>query len=231
MVDLIRHREVSRLEGFSDAVFGFALTLLVVSLDAPKDVGELRRLVAGLVPFALTFAMVVWIWYEHNIFFRRYGMQDQLTVLLNSILLFVVLFYVYPLKFLAGGLVGQFFMQPEDIPAMGLGTDGVLVMFLYSAGVLAVFATFSLLHWHAWRKRAAMALTPEETLTLRFSLRSHVLSMSLAIASFALMFGIPNDVQFSGWVYALMGPVHAWNGFKAGAAQDALRKGALPPAE
>ena len=26
-----RHREVSRIEGFSDAVFGFATTLLVVS--------------------------------------------------------------------------------------------------------------------------------------------------------------------------------------------------------
>ena len=92
MPEAIRHREVSRLEGFSDAVFGFALTLLVVSLEAPKDLSELRRLVAGLVPFALMFAMVVWIWFEHNVFFRRYGMQDNWTIFLNSVLLFVVLF-------------------------------------------------------------------------------------------------------------------------------------------
>ena len=32
-----RHHEVTRLEGFSDAVFGFALTLLVVSLEVPNS--------------------------------------------------------------------------------------------------------------------------------------------------------------------------------------------------
>jgi hypothetical protein len=32
-----RNREISRLEAFSDAVFGFALTLLVVSVEVPHD--------------------------------------------------------------------------------------------------------------------------------------------------------------------------------------------------
>ena len=30
-------RDVSRIEGFSDAVFGFALTLLVASIEVPPD--------------------------------------------------------------------------------------------------------------------------------------------------------------------------------------------------
>lgn len=221
MPESIRHREVSRLEGFSDAVFGFALTLLVVSLEAPKNVNELWHLVQGLVPFALTFAMVVWIWYEHNIFFRRYGMQDNLTIFLNAILLFVVLFYVYPLKYLTTAMVGQFFM--DDAPKM---SDGRMVMWIYSAGVLAIFATFWLLHRHAWRKRGELDLTPAEELTLRFSTRSHLISASLAVVSLLLLLAgrfVP-DPQFSGWVYALMGPLHGWNGYKGGAAQDALRK-------
>jgi hypothetical protein len=44
--------------------------------------------------------MLVWLWYEHVRFFRRYGLQDGFTIVINAVLLFVILFYVYPLKFL-----------------------------------------------------------------------------------------------------------------------------------
>jgi len=38
----------------------------------------------------------VWIWYEHSAFFRRFGLNDGVTIVLDAVLLFVVLFYVYP---------------------------------------------------------------------------------------------------------------------------------------
>ena len=42
-----RSHEVSRTEGLSDAVFGFAITLLVVSLEVPKTYGELMQTMRG----------------------------------------------------------------------------------------------------------------------------------------------------------------------------------------
>ena len=224
----MRHREVSRLEGFSDAVFGFALTLLVVSLETPDDFAQLRAQMAGFVPFALMFAMVCWIWYEHNVFFRRYGLQGPWTVFLNSVLLFVVLFYVYPLKFLTTALVGRM-LGFGDAPAI-TNADWPILMLLYSSGVLVIFAVFVLLHWHAWRQRYVLDLNEQERLQLKFGARSHGLSAGIAAVSLVLV-ALPIPSMWSGLIYCLMGPVHGWNGYRAGRAQARLRARISAPAE
>jgi uncharacterized membrane protein len=225
---VIRHREVTRIEGFSDAVFGFALTLLVVSLETPKDFTQLKGQLAGFVPFALMFAMVCWIWYEHNKFFRRYGLQDALTTFLNSVLLFVVLFYVYPLRFLTIALVGP--MVGLAAPGFDDGEiDGALLMTFYSGGVLVIFTVFVLLHLRARAQRASLNLGPVEELQLRFSLRSHIISVSIAVLSLLLL-AVGIDSMWAGLIYAAMGPVHAWNGFQAGKAHEQLAHAAVAPA-
>ncbi len=93
----LRGTEVTRVEAFSDVVFGFALTLLVVSLEVPHTFNQLLAAMSGFVPFAVSFTILAQVWWVHHNFFRRYGLQDGATILLNLILLFVILFYVYPL--------------------------------------------------------------------------------------------------------------------------------------
>src|ERR1700761_9744831 len=96
----LRGEDVKRIETFSDAVFGFAVTLLIVSLEVPKSYEELLVSMRGFFPFALCFALLVRLWYDQHAFFRRYALDDRLTIFLNVCLLFIVLFFVYPLKFL-----------------------------------------------------------------------------------------------------------------------------------
>jgi uncharacterized membrane protein len=210
-----RRNAVTRLEGFSDAVFGFALTLLVVALETPKDDAGLRDLVRGLVPFAATFAMVCWIWYQHNLFFRRYGVEDAWTVFLNCVLLFVVLFYVYPLKYLTNRLMGE--LTGDQMHGFR-GVDGQFVMVLYSSGVVAIFVTFVLLHWHVRRRRHALGLDERALTELHYATRAHVISASLGVTSLAFALAFGRLAGLAGLLYGLMGPLHAWNGYRAGQA-------------
>ncbi|HEX9366264.1 MAG TPA: hypothetical protein VF921_06545, partial [Vicinamibacterales bacterium] len=55
-----RRHEGTRLDPFSDAVFAFALTLPVVSREAPRSDRELMALARGFLPFACSFALRVW---------------------------------------------------------------------------------------------------------------------------------------------------------------------------
>ena len=215
-----RSHPVSRLEAFSDAVFAFALTLVVVSLEVPKSMEDLTNLIRGFLPFAVTFAMVCYIWHEHNKFFRRYGLEDALTVFFNAILLFVVLFYVYPLKFLANALLGGLVGSPDAPPLR----NGTLLMYLYSSGVVLVFGTFMLLYWHAWRRRQQLDLDSSELITLHFGFRAHFISVAIGLLSLAINYTL-NLPGLAGMIYILMGPVHGWNGYMAHKAQVKLEVG------
>jgi uncharacterized membrane protein len=222
-----RRHEPTRLEGFSDAVFGFALTLLVVSLELPESTEKLLELMMTFAPVGLMFAMICWIWYEHQKFFRHYGLQDAWTVTINCFLLFVILFYVYPMKFLTLGL--YHLSIGAATPGTGMDARSDIVMLLYSSGVILIFGSFVLMYNNAWRKRKALGLTLAEETTLHFNQRGHVISMGLGIASIAIvLIGRKIHYQqapfFAGVIYALMGPLHGWNGYSAGKAHAILKK-------
>ena len=221
-------REVTRLEGFSDAVFGFALTLLVVSLEVPENFPALKQTLSGFLPFAATFAVVSWIWFEHYLFFLHFKVQDNLTVLFNLMLLFVVLFFAYPLKFVLTRLIGAW--TGYGLPQGDLGYDAYtaadarLLMVAYSGGFVAVFGLLALFYWNALRQRDELGLGALELFDARSGIRRHLLSVAIGVVSIVLALVVPMRLFWMpGFIYFLLGPVQGTNGWRTGVARARLK--------
>lgn len=208
-----RGGDITRLEAFTDAVFAFAVTLLVVSLEVPKTFSELLLAMKGFVAFAICFTVLVQVWYEHYVFSRRYGLQTAYTVFLNSVLIFVVLFFVYPLKFLFGLLVatlsGGFLathpmeetIQIAQVPAL---------MVIYSMGFSAVAAVFALLYHYAYKLRKELELNEYEALCTRHDMLNQLAMLALGCIVAITAILLPVRISgLSGYLYTFVG-IYYW---------------------
>jgi uncharacterized membrane protein len=200
-----RGGDISRLEGLSDAVFAFAVTLLVVSLEVPETFDEPLHVLRGFFAFAVCFAILFWVWHDH------YGLADGYTTTLTGVLLFIVLFYVYPMKILFSILFDQLF---GDAPAGAIEPGQVpLLMLVYGAGFIAVQLVFILLYLRAWQLADALELTAYERLTTRSEMQGFAINVAIGLTSIAIVsVGGPDAAFWSGMAYMLIMPLQIVNG-------------------
>ena len=213
-----RSHEPSRLETFSDAVFAFAVTLIIVSLEVPKSFNELYETMKGTVSFAVCFAVLFQIWNQQNLFFRRYGLNDGSTVALNGMLLFVVLVYAYPLKFLFGLL---FFDSTyavnghryEMINEMQVPT----LMLIYGAGYTAINLLFFAMYANAKKHASALKLTAIEIYETATITYVNLTLTFIGVTAMLLAWLLPaRYAGFSGFFYCTIGLAYwIWFSYRA----------------
>lgn len=226
-----RGASVSRAEALADGVFALALAFLITSIPVPNTYTELVQGLRHLPALAVCFAMLMFLWYSHHIFFRRFGLEDRTTLVFNAGFLFLVLAYVHPLRFLASFLFCAFSGGALSPPAKGeylADGDGRWLMPFYSSGVVAVFAMLLLMHCHAWRRRKELQLDEIEEHLLRDAIGSHAISTGIGLLSLVMALATPSLTSVSGWIYCAMGPLHGWHGSRT--AKRLARLTATPPA-
>ncbi|MGH9025640.1 MAG: TMEM175 family protein [Acidimicrobiia bacterium] len=132
--------ELDRLVGYSDGVFAIAMTLLVLTLNAPElhgdDVdGQLRSYLRDQIPnfvgFALSFFIVARYWIAHHRLFQIVRRSDPKLIMINLVVLFLVVLVPYPTE-----LFGDY---PETTTAT----------VLYSAALAATGLSMVSLTWYA----------------------------------------------------------------------------------
>ena len=225
-----RGREISRIEGLSDAVFAFAITLLVVSLEPPKRFEELQHLMHGFLSFALCFTALLLIWHSQYIYFRRYALDDAKSFILNAFLLFLVAFYVYPLRFLMSTLINMLTRYHEvdkngtPIEYIQAG-DWTSLMLIYSVGFIAIYFVFALLYLHAYSKRDDLDLNDLERFDTRNVIFEH--SIMIGIGALSAAFALAQMPSLSGMAYLLIGPFQTVWGMMNGKRRRALES-AIP---
>lgn len=205
----VRKTEITRVEAFSDAMIAFAATLLVVSMEAPRSYDDLITNLYGFVPFGLSFIALFYIWLVHTILFRRYPLEDKPSIFINGVLLFTVLFYVQPLRFLASSFV-SLFTRRAGTAAVNSWDQLQQLFIIYGLGWILIFLLVAWLYQRANATRDSLGLTPVEAYDAitysRFYLgfaAAGVLSILVALSGIGLGFGLP------GMVYATIG-IFAW---------------------
>ncbi len=206
-----RGKDVSRIEGFSDAAFGFALTLLIASQQVPQTYQDLLETMRGFYAFAFCFAILITFWYRHFLFFRHYGLQDGYTAILNSILLFVILFFVFPLKFIITAIMDHIMGHSHTVKLPDGSTvptiryqDMPTAFQFYLFGLATVCLIFTLLYRHAYNRREQLGLTRMEVCETQISMAQHLFPMVMCLISSLFLFTMRYQSAAAAIVYAVV---------------------------
>jgi uncharacterized membrane protein len=169
-------RELDRVGAFSDGVFAFAITLLVLNLDVPTlkaetDSGDklwtaLQGLDGDLTAYLISFAVIGSFWYGHHKVFSLLDRSDGRLVFFNLILLAVIA------------------LMPFTTDLIGTYGDNRVAAAIYAANLGAAALADGLVEIVAAHRRLAApgALRPERELIAGTAFRAAIFFLSIPIA-------------------------------------------------
>lgn len=193
---------INRIEAFSDAVFAFAATLLVVSVGYEEATSVIKIDWVAFIGFGVSFFVLVSLWWLHYNYFRRANYVDNWIIAINAVLLFVVLYYIFPLKSMVNSMAGR----------QRLSIDDFFSLFqLYSLGFLLIFSCFSLLYYRSYRQ------TKKENINFNLLFYSRHFGIYIIVALLSIIISklqIGLGIVLPGVIYALLGPLCYFHGVR-----------------
>ena len=212
----MRGLEMTRIEVFVDAAFAFAVTMLVISFDSiPTNYEELVGAIQRIPAFVVSVIELVWIWYTHNKWSRRYGLDDAWTTALSAALLIVVLIWIYPIRILAEGMftwLTQGYLVSGFILRSWEELAGVFVFL--GIGWVALCLVYVLMYRYAARLREPLRLNEAELRETHTLIYLWAGAAAVGVLAVAIVLAVPAEyAPFTGFTFMLMGisfPLSRW---------------------
>lgn len=180
-----RGESASRIDNLTDAVFGIAITLLIFNLSNPNSFDDLITFTKTLPAFLVSIAFVILVWTEHLRFSAIYSMDDSVLMLLNTLFLALVIFYVYPLRFMMLFLTNYFFGTDINIRITGNQVPDLLIY--YGLVAFALYFLLFLFYQRALYLGERLALDAYEVMHTRFQKIRLVIMFAVPLVSIGLV--------------------------------------------
>ena len=191
-------QSAQRVESFSDGIFALAATLTVLdfSMDNLDYLGT--GFWSNFLSFGVAFAVLVILWKTHYNFFRRTDYIDNWIIAENGLLLFVVIYYQFPLRELIRSILKSRINSMEELSSLFIS---------YGIGFILIFLSIAMMyHRNLVKNRGGNSLVYEQYYRhFMIFVLTGAISILLAYFQIGITIGLP------GCVYALLGPLCTWN--------------------
>lgn len=199
----------SRLDNLTDAVFGIAITLLIFNLTDPNSFTDLLAFTKTLPAFLLSIFFLMIIWKEHLRFSEIYTLNSAGLIFLNTLFIALVIFYVYPLRFLSLFLTSIFFQV--DIGLIIEKSQVPYLMIYYGFVLFALNFVLFLFYYKAYRIREKFNLSEFEIFYTKQQMIKLVILFAIPLISIITSLILMNRslaiaTSVGGFVYFLYGP-------------------------
>lgn len=182
---------------------------MIFNLSSPNSLDDLIIFTKTLPAFLISIGFLIVIWQEHVRFSEVYTVRGPWLIFLNSLFIALIIFYVYPLRFLTLFLTKAIFntdlpleISPQEIPDL---------MIYYGFVAAALYFVLFWFYALALKKKDILVLSAYETLHARYQQIRMIVMFLVPVASIILVWLIrPYSIGWSsflgGMMYALYTP-------------------------
>jgi uncharacterized membrane protein len=206
--------EAHRLDGFIDAVFAFAVSVLAIAgAEVPHSLHDLMVALSRIPAFACSFATLMLFWHRHVQWRDRFRTHDTASIVLSLALVFFALIFVYPLDMLFSSMFNAIYAafahaNLPEAPAITSVSQVKALYVCYGLAYACMAGCLACLYRHSiGRMQGGHA----ERIEAREVYYIQLGSMSVALISLAAALILPSGGAWSalpGCLYALLTAVY-----------------------